>query len=48
MTAHTNFNSLLLHFVALEEVSSAVRLVEDNNTDAFTISADLIWAGRGH
>lgn len=48
MTAHTNFNSLLLHFVALEEVLSAVRLMKDINADAFTISADLIWARRVH
>lgn len=48
VTAHTNFNSLLLHFVALEEALSAVRLMKDINADAVTISADLIWARRVH
>lgn len=46
--AHTNFNSLLLHFVALKEVSSAMRFMENINADAVTISADLIWARSVH
>lgn len=45
---HTNFNSLLLHFVALKEVSSAMQFMWDSNADAVTISADLIWARRVH
>lgn len=48
MLAHTNFNSLLLHFVALKEVSSATQFISDSNADAVTISADLIWARRVH
>lgn len=48
MPAHTNFNSLLLHFVALKELSSAMRLKENIDVDAVTISADLIWARRVH
>lgn len=48
MPAHTNFNSLLLHFVALKEVSSAIWFMKDINDDAVTISADLIWAWRVH
>lgn len=48
VTAHTNFNSLLLHFFALEKVLSAVRLIKDIKADAVTISADLIWARRVH
>lgn len=46
--AHTNFNSLLLHFVALKEVSSAMQFMGDSSADAVTISADLIWARRVH
>lgn len=48
MLAHTNFNSLLLHFIALKEISSATQFIGDSNAAAITISADLIWARRVH